>query len=201
MHTYSLRPQRNYSDKLLIIISSFVLFASLVCLIINYSVDRSINWSLFPIGALIVLMITISPLLLMNKYRLPAFFAGLTISTILYLFLIQNLVPEKGWFLPLALPIAVLSLIAFGLSLAGFKLFKSNKVFAIAVTVFLFGVVVNSGVGLIVSNFMKGMDHKDGSRILTVGSSAIIAFVLMIAGYIKSKRIGSGDPAIRKINK
>ena len=191
-----LQPTRNYGNRLFITITSIVLSVSLICLIINYSVDRSINWSLYPIGALLVLMITILPLLLMNKYRLTTFFAGLTISTILYLFLIQNLVPDKGWFLPLAFPITLLSLAAFGLSLFAFKGFRSNQLYAIAATVFLFGVVVTSGVDLIVDNFMNGMEKRDGSRIFTLGGSTIIAFVLVVAGYIRSIRIRNRNQAI-----
>ncbi len=187
MNSYSAK--NNYSRKVFLIITYFVLFASLVCLIINFSVDQTISWSLYPIGALIVLWSTVSPLLLFNRYRFWGLFAGLTVSVILYLLLIQNLAAQKGWLLPLALPIAILSLVAFGISLAAFTAFKSNKLYAAAVTVFLFGVVVNLGVDVIVSRFINDGNLADTSKILTTIGSAITALILMIAGYIKSNRI------------
>ena len=201
MNTYSSATKRNNSGKLFIIITSFVLFASLVCLIINFSIGHSINWSLYPIGALIVVWSTVSPLVLTNKCRFPLLFAGLTISTILYLLLIQNLVAEKGWFLPLALPIAILSLAAFGISLAVFTGFKSNKLYAAAVTVFLFGVVVNLGVGVIVSRYIKEGNVEDASKIFTALGSAITALLLAIAGYIKSNRIRGRVPLTQQSGK
>ena len=189
MNSYSARAKNNYSRKLFLMITSFVLFASLVCLITNFSVDRTISWSLYPIGALIVVWSTVSPLLLFNRYRFLGLFAGLTFSVILYLLLIQNLAGQKGWLLPLALPIVILSLAAFGISLAAFTAFKSNKLYAAAVTVFLFGVVVNLGVDVIVGRFINDGNLADTSKILTTIGSAITALILMIAGFIRSNRI------------
>ncbi len=166
-------------------ITFFVLFTLLVCLIINFSIDRTISWSLYPIGALIVVWSIVSPLLLMNKYRFSVVFAGLTISAILYLLLIQNLVAQKGWFLPLALPIAILSLSALEFPSLFLRDSKPTSYMLVAVSVFLFGVVVNLGVGLIVSRFIKEVNCDNTSKVLTTVGSAMTRASLVIAGYIR----------------
>ena len=58
-----------------------------------------------------------------------------------------------------------------------------------AVTVFLFGVVVKLGVGLIVSGYIKEGNVEDVSNIFTVIGSATTTLLLVIAGYVKSNRM------------
>lgn len=189
MNTRNTFTESNSRHKLFIVITFFVLFASLICLVINLSIDHVINWALYPIGALILLWAAISPFLVINRHRVAIAFVAFAIITTLYLILIQYLVAEKGWLLTLALPVAMLFFAALGLSLIAFSRFRSNKLYAIAATVFLFGVIVNSGVGLIVSNFIKGINFQDPRRILTTGGSAIAALLLVLAAYKKGNTV------------
>jgi membrane protein YdbS with pleckstrin-like domain len=74
------------NDRPVIIISAIFLLVSMICLIINYSVNRSISWSLFPIGALIVVWAMIVPLILMDNNKSLGVFVGLAATLIPYLF-------------------------------------------------------------------------------------------------------------------
>src|SRR5882724_3463407 len=141
------------NDKNGLIFSVVLLLLVIICLAINYSIDQSINWSLYPAGALIVLWATVTPMLIMKKNKVIALFSGFAITLIPYLFLIQCLVPAKGWFIPLALPIAMLFLAALAISLLLFNNTRINKLYSAAVTVFLFGVAVNFAVEKIISGF------------------------------------------------
>ncbi|MGH2564803.1 MAG: DUF6320 domain-containing protein [Ginsengibacter sp.] len=175
------------NDRALSIMSAFLVCLCLVCFIINYSIDSSITWSLFPAGGLVVVWATAAPLIIMKKYKALGLFAGLSITLVLYLFLIQQMVAVKGWFIPLALPVAILSLLAFGVSLLMYGYFKINKYYAAAITIFLFGVIVNAGIDLIVENFLNKNDVNNLSRISTISASVIVALILVVIGYIRKK--------------
>ncbi len=173
------------NDRTVFIIASIFLLISIVCLIINHSIDNSINWSLYPIGGLIVIWATLISLLILKKYKAIGVFVGLTFTLIPFIFLIQNLVSAKGWFIPLALPIVILSLIAFGISLFALTNKKMNKFYAVALTIFLFGVIVNLGVGVIVNGFLNENNIYDIYRISTIAISVILSGALIIIGYFK----------------
>ena len=176
----------NY-NKIAFFITSFFLLISLICLLINYSLDLSINWALYPIGGLIVIWATSIPMLILKKYKAFGFFAGLTITLIPFIFLVQNQVTVKGWVVPLALPIIILSLLAFGVSLIAFTNKKLNKFFAAALTVFLFGVIVNFGVGIIVNRFLKENNVFDIYRVTTISLSVFLSLILFFVGTLKEK--------------
>ncbi len=180
--------RKEITDRSIVIITATFLVMSVICLTINYAVSRSIDWSLLPIGALIVVWATVLPLLIMKKNKALGLFVGLTITLIPFLFLIQNQATVKGWVIPLALPVAGLSLLAFGVSLIAFAHMKSNKFYPIALTVFLFGVIVNFGVGLLVDRFLDQNNVIDISKVSTMSGSVILSLILFVAGYIKTNK-------------
>lgn len=171
-----------------LILSAVFLFLAIVCLTVNYSIDQFFSWSLYPTGALMLLWATITPMLVMKKNKALALFSGLSITLIPYLFLIQWLVPGKGWVIPFALPIAILSLAALAISLFMFNNSKINKWYSAAVTVFLLGVAVNFAVGKIISGFVNGTNADDISRIWSMSLSAIAALTLVVTGYLKKSK-------------
>ena len=70
------------NDRWVFIITTTFLLIAIVCLIINYSVDNTINWSLYPIGGLLVIWATLIPMLILKKYKALGLFVGLTITVI-----------------------------------------------------------------------------------------------------------------------
>ncbi len=176
------------NEKPAMIVSAVFLLISMICLVVNYSVNHSISWSLFPIGALIVVWAMIVPMILMDSNKSLGVFVGLSATLIPYLYLIQSQTAAKGWVNQLGLPIAVLSLVALGVSLVGFRLIKTNKFYPIALTIFLFGVVVNYGVGIIVTRFTEDNNIADFSRISTMSLSAILSMIFVVAGVIRGNK-------------
>jgi Family of unknown function (DUF6320) len=187
IHMNNPKATNKINDKPILVITAIVLLASAICLIVNYSVNHTINWSLFPIGALIVIWATVVPMLIMNNNKSLGLLLGLAVTLVPYLFLIQSLTSTSGWVMQLALPIVVLSLVALGISLMGFRLFN-NKLYAIALTIFLFGVLANYGVGIILSRFLHGRNMDDVPRDLTMSISGIIAGMFLVAGVIKGSK-------------
>jgi len=173
------------ADRGILILSFVLLFLSIVCLIVNYSIDHSITWSLYPTGGLIVIWATIAPLLALKENKPAGMLSGFAITVIPYLFLIQYLAGSEGWVIPLALPIVILAIAAFGICLLLFAYLKMNNLHRAAVAVLLFGVIANFGVGKIVDNFLDERNVDDMARILTIAASAILALVLFVIGYVK----------------
>lgn len=176
------------NTKAVLVLSAVLFSPAIVCLIVNYAVKHSISWSLYSTGALIVLWATIIPLLIMKHHKVWGLFAGLTFTLIPYLFLINYLAGEKEWLIALGLPISIISLGTLGISLFVFTQSYINKMYASAITVFLFGVVVNFFVGKIVDGFLNENADDDISRTTTIAASTIIALLLFIAGYIKKRK-------------
>ncbi|MDN3655733.1 DUF6320 domain-containing protein [Ferruginibacter paludis] len=167
------------------ILSGVFLFACLVCFIVNYSIDRFFSWSLYPAGALFMIWATITPFLLLQKNRTEGSFIALSVTLIPFLLLVQWLVPAKGWFLPLALPLALLVLAGLGICLFAFRFIK-NKLYTVAVAIFVFGVVVNYGVGIFVKNYLPYSGVDEVSRISTMAAAGILSLLLAVVGSLKT---------------
>ena len=64
---------------------------------------------------------------------------------------------------------------------------KLNKITAAAVAVFMFGVIVNYGVGVIVNRFLNENNGDEIIRVSIVYASVILSLILMITAYTRRK--------------
>ncbi|NLN03586.1 MAG: hypothetical protein GX166_02015 [Clostridiaceae bacterium] len=80
---------------------------ALTCVIVDYVISEKATWSLYVAIAMGVLWSFVLPLVVVTKHRAVISLLIGTVSLSLGLFLIEKLVPVKGWFMPLALPIVV----------------------------------------------------------------------------------------------
>jgi hypothetical protein len=174
------------NNRSVFILSILLMILSLVCLIINYSIQNSISWALYPVGGLIVIWATTIPILIFEKYKVLGSLTGLTLTLIPFLFLIEYLAPIKGWFVPLALPISILSLLALGASLFALVNKQINKFYSVGITIFLFGIIVNIGVAVIIYNHLDENIIFDIYRITTISIALLLSLILFIMGYSKS---------------
>lgn len=178
----------NKENIWIFIVAIIFLFSTFVCVICNYLIQHVISWSLYEVGAIILLWAVIIPMIKMKKHKAMGMFLGLTITLIPYLFLVQYLTPVKGWVIPLALPITILSLIAVGITMYMFNNTKANKFYSISITIFIFGVIVDSGVDKIVDNFLKRTSGNNISVFIIVLTSVFLSFILFAIGYIKKSK-------------
>lgn len=172
----------------ILIVTTVFLFSTFVCVICNYLIQHVISWSLYEVGAIILLWTVIIPMIKMKKHKAMGMLLGLTITLIPYLFLVQYLTPVRGWVLPLALPITILSLIALGITVYMFNNTKANKFYSISITIFIFGVIVDSSVDKIVDNFLKRTSGNNISVFIIALTSVFLSFILFAIGYIKKVR-------------
>lgn len=184
-----------YHDRLIAKKSHFILFiifiasilSAFICLLCNYLIKHTFDWSLYPMGALIMLWSIIIPIFKFKRYKILSSLLGFSVTLIPYLFLIEFLVPAKGWVIPLALPIAILCIIVIGIILFIFFHTKINIFYSFAVTVLLFGVVVNVVINKLIASFLKCPGTNDISVFMTLIISVFLAVVLIVFGYIRKK--------------
>ncbi|MGI6161056.1 MAG: DUF6320 domain-containing protein [Christensenellales bacterium] len=117
---YSEKAERPYPKRLdrlnrnidrtvtFVIITLVFIIAILTTLAANIVNNDAVTWSLYPVGAIILVWIYIATPWIIKKPSILLIGATYTISTLGYLALI-NLLVEGNWFIPLALPL-VLSL-------------------------------------------------------------------------------------------
>lgn len=97
---------RNFASSIVTVVLAL---PAIVLLIINMAYSAYGPWCLYPIGALSLLWIYITPPLLMPKPRVSLLLAINGTATALYLLLIERLSGAHGWFFPLALPLTALA--------------------------------------------------------------------------------------------
>lgn len=100
-----LSAENRMMTALLVTIISFL--PALTCLIVDYVISGKSTWSLYVAIAMGVTWTFILPSLVLRKNRAVTSLVIGTVSLLLGLWLIERIVPVKGWFMPLALPIVV----------------------------------------------------------------------------------------------
>ena len=170
----------------LMVISSIFLLSMFVCLLCNYAISKTFDWALYIVGSEIVAWLVIFPFFLLKEYKFITAMAGLTLSILPFLFLIEALCPTKNWVLPLAAPIVVISLISLWVTVILFVYTKINRYYLMSFIFILFGVVVNLIINHLVSSYLNSATGNI-SNIITAISCAFVAFVMVFIGFNKRK--------------
>jgi len=178
--------ERGNASNVFMIISITFLIGAFVCLLCNFAISESFDWSLYPTGGLLLVWLTIIPLLFIKKHRVFIAMFIMTLALIPYLFLVEYLCPAKGWVISMAIPITGISLIASFIAITLILYTKSNRYYIAAINCILFGVIVNLSINNIVYNYVKEKE-KNISAGITAMSFAFIALLLFIIGYAKIK--------------
>lgn len=174
------------SSKGLLIFSSIILALIGILCIINFSINHTLNWSLYPIGALLLIWATFAPADL-PKYRLLGSFIGFSFSIFPFLYLIATLSGNMGWFWPLAVPLTLSFITALGVFFILLIQLK-NKWFKVAAAFFLFGVVLNFVVGVIIQHYLE--THSIQEEIYnraTLFGSLLTSILLALIGFSRRR--------------
>lgn len=182
------RVKKFNASNIFFIISIAFLISIFVCLLCNFAISRSFDWSLYPTGSILLVWLTIIPLFFAQKNRVFISMIIMTIALIPYLFLVEYLCPVKGWVIPLAIPIAGISLIASFIAITLFLYTKINRYYIGAINCILFGVIVNLSINNIVYNYVKQKGNNI-SVVITAISFTFAAFLLFIIGHVKKNSV------------
>ncbi|MCM1125337.1 MAG: DUF6320 domain-containing protein [Lachnospiraceae bacterium] len=162
------------------ILTSIVLIAaSLSCLLLNLFVFPDGPWSLFIIGACLVLFVLVFPAVIYTK--LPVYisllFDGVAIG--IYLYLISFNTTDAEWFWRLALPIVALTVILveiFALLLRSFPVsFLATSLYFFIETAFLC-----IGIELLIQHYLNKPLHLTWSAIVMTVCSVIVVLLITL---------------------
>jgi hypothetical protein len=175
------------TTKGLVIFSSVILAIIAILSIINYSISQTLSWSLYPIGALLMIWATLAPTDL-PRYRLLGSFIGFSFSIFPFLYLIATLSGDGHWFWPLAVPLAFSLIVTLGIFFFLF-LYLKNKWFTGAAAFFLFGVVLNFIAGEIIKHYLQDQNVEgEIYNRATLYSFLLASFLFVLIGYNRRPR-------------
>lgn len=178
----------NTSGTIITLISMIFILAGFICLLCNFVINRTFNWSLYPVGAMLMVWLTVAPWFLLTKHRAVLSFAAFTISLIPYLFLIERLSAAKGWVVPFALPILGITLPGLLIVVLLFSYTKINRISLSAFAVLIFGVLVNLGVNAFVQNYLHQQNQPNISVPITAISFVLLSIILAVIGDIRRRK-------------
>lgn len=169
------------SRDLAILLSVSLTAASVVCGLLNLFVFQGSAWSLYVIGACVVIWVLAIPAVIYT--RLPIYlcllFDGLAIG--LYQYLISFNTQSRDWFYELALPItALITLIALALAVLLRKV--SHAFLMVGIYIFTAIAILCIGIELLVERFLQVSFHLTWSAVvLSICAVIVICFVTILS--------------------
>lgn len=138
---------------LLVLFGLIFLGPALLCLLIDYLLSGSFNWSIYPFGALLLLYITVAVPILVQRYRaLLSLMTGfITLSA--YLYLVEIVSRSGDWFFPMVLPS-----MAIGVGLSALLVWLSQKKILRKLT-FLSGLIAAASVECLAVEYFCSLHH------------------------------------------
>ena len=101
---------KKHQSFLLTAISITFAVAIFVCVLVDLILNRAFTWSLYTMASCVFAWLTILPLIKLKKHHILASLCMFSILVIPFLFAIEFASPEKGWMVPLGIPISIVSL-------------------------------------------------------------------------------------------
>ena len=102
----NLQMDRRY---LLGLISMAMLLPAALCMVINLFFGGRITWSLYPVGALVLLFVALAVPILVKKNRIYITIASDALVLLGYLKMVELLSTVEGWFTPVVFPVIILA--------------------------------------------------------------------------------------------
>lgn len=169
-----------------IVINSAFLLALFTCMLCNYAISRKLDWSFYVLGSEAAAWMIIAPFFTLRKHRLAASLAGLSISILPLLMLIEFLCPVKGWVFPIALPITGMSLICLWAAVFLLNYTKINKIYVLSISFILFGVFLSLWINSFLMNYLNTSNDNIVNYIVAV-SCGFIAVLLFLITFVRNR--------------
>jgi len=167
--------------KLYFHIFSILCFIAIgVCIIVNYSIDRSFTWSLYPIISVIFGWVVSIPIFF-KKYVLSI--SIISLLTIPFLFVIDMITPIPSWFMGIGVPAAITGIVILWLTYLLFRYLKINLFYKFAISPCITGLVSN----IIITHYVDAFCGSSSvlQNIINSFSYVLAAAILVFIGYTK----------------
>lgn len=178
------------NEVIFISISAAFIAAVLICMLCNFAINQKFDWSFYVLGGVITAWLIITPFLLMKKHRFLTSMAGLSVSIMPLLMLIEYLCPVKNWVFPFAMPIVIMSLVCMWATVLLFLYTRLNRAYLTAFSLLLLGVVLNLSINSFIQDYLNTSDSNVSNQIVAICLGFIAAGVFLTT--LVKKRFYSG---------
>lgn len=168
----------NKSDSA-ILLSVVLGCTAIACGILNIFIFRENLWCLYIIGACLLLWLFCAPALIYSK--IPIYVSILIdgIAIAIYVFLIALQLPDRSWYLGLAVPLIILITILVNLFILCRK-FISSSILSTGIYLVLLVGFLNVGIELLIRNYLESSLYITWSAIVLTCSVIISGALLTI---------------------
>ncbi|WP_099468914.1 helix-turn-helix domain-containing protein [Konateibacter massiliensis] len=166
---------------------SFLLLAGIiVCSICDMAISGGFTWSLFPISSILFTWLVFFPVIRFGKKGIVGTMIALTILIIPFLYVIDNLVKDNPFIMPIGIRMAAISLVFLWSVFLLFKILKDQKLMAAAIS-FLIGIPVCFFISFSLSRIIDEplIDTWD---VLTYSILAILSIVFFLLNLKAQKK-------------
>ncbi len=140
---------------LLGLISTAMLLPAAICVIIDFFFGGRITWSVYPVGALVLLFVALAVPILVKKYRIYVTIVMDALVLLGYLKMVELLSGSMGWFSPIVFPVVMLSaLMVLGVTASVRQ--RLLKELAVPATILLLIAILALSVELLVTSQLYG---------------------------------------------
>ena len=180
--------QRRFSKKGIVLLSVTVFFlvAAFVCSLCDFVITRSISWSLYPVGAVVLVWCVFAALLYGKRLRFVAAAGALTVLIIPFLALIEYVSKSAGWLIPVGLPIAAAALLILWLVVLLFTFTRINRWFILSLATLL-SPLLDIFINLRLES-ATGHTINDPSSGFTLLGAVIAAIALFVTGIVTGRK-------------
>ena len=158
-----------------------------VCLIVDFAVNGEMVWSWYPLISVLFAWVVFAPLTVGVKLGRWLSLAAASLAVLPFLYFLERLTPAKGWFEGIAVPCAVMTIIATWLMVLLARFSKISKWFLAAISVFIYGVVVATAVRVFVSNYL-GESIFSLDNFINFFACTAAAIILVIIGINRQSK-------------
>ncbi len=162
--------------------------ASVIC---DFSLNKAITWSLYPLISIIFLWIICTPALILKSHKILSSIIAITIVVFPYLYILDKITDINSWFKPLAVPITITSLIAIWVSIIVFYILKKKFWYFCSFITFIFGIIVNGIVQYYVNQY-TGTNILTLSLLINVSACLLLTVLFAFLGNRKYNKIEEG---------
>lgn len=172
------------NKNLCLMIFTLLCFIALgVCGLVDYALNSTLTWSYIPMLSILFGYIVLLPLAA-NKHKIALFLFTVTITILPYLYFLEKVVPIKGWFNSIAIPVTIIGLVGVWATYLICQQLKINNWYKAAILIFMWAGIISP----MINHVTDKLPYISFQNFTNVFSSSVVAIICIICGYIKSSR-------------
>ncbi len=170
------------------IVSVVLAVGAFVPVLVNGLVSNRLNWSLYPLGAIIMTWLILAPWFVLRRHRAVTSWGMAVITVPLFLLLVESLSPVKGWFISLGLPAAVVALVGLGGIIWLWCYSRIHPLYAAASTFLIMGMVSLSE-QMVAHPFLFPDPYEWIRSLVTFSLGGMAVLLALVASFVRGGRV------------